>query len=157
MKGGRERELRKKELYNLMVLKTLLTFKSMTFANALSGWVSNSSPHVAPAFANRISTWSVVLLTSLTSCSTPSILALSAGTEMALAPGWRFGRAFSALQAASQADALREVIYTLEAPAWRNLEPRLESGDCNFEGIGMGNWGEHTQMRHVSPGRESLQ
>lgn len=36
--------------------KTLFTFRSMTFWNALSGCLSNSSPHVAPAFANRMST-----------------------------------------------------------------------------------------------------
>ncbi len=107
--------------HNRMVLKTLLTFKSITFAKALSGCVSNFSPHVAPAFANKISTWSVVLLTSRTRCSTPSILALSAGTEIALAPGCRFGSALRAAQADSQAAALRDVMYTLEAPAWRNL------------------------------------
>ncbi len=42
--------------YNRIVLNTLFTFKSITLANAPSGCVSNFSPHVAPAFANRIST-----------------------------------------------------------------------------------------------------
>ena len=42
--------------HSLIVLKTLLTFRSMTFAKALSGCVSNFSPHVAPAFAKSIST-----------------------------------------------------------------------------------------------------
>lgn len=49
--------------YNLIVPNTLLTFRSMTLANASSGCVSNGAPQVAPAFANRISTWSVVCLT----------------------------------------------------------------------------------------------
>jgi hypothetical protein len=40
----------------------------------------------------------------------PSILALSAGTEIALAPGARLGRAFNALTAASHAEAFRDVI-----------------------------------------------
>lgn len=93
-----------------MVLKTLLTFKSMTFANAESGCVSNFSPHVAPAFANKISTWSVVLLTSATSFSISLTLALSAGTEMALAPGRLLGSALRASQASAQAAALREVM-----------------------------------------------
>ena len=47
---------RKQGTYNLQVLNTLLTFKSITFAKALSGCVSNASPHVAPAFANSMST-----------------------------------------------------------------------------------------------------
>lgn len=96
--------------HNRIVLKTLLTFKSITLANALSGCVSNLSPHVAPAFANRISTWSVVLLTSLMRYSTPSNFALSAGTEIALAPGCRLGKALRAATADSQAEALREVM-----------------------------------------------
>lgn len=54
---GEERKDRKgKETYRRIVLNTLLTFKSITFANASSGCVSNPSPHVAPAFANKIST-----------------------------------------------------------------------------------------------------
>lgn len=69
--------------YKRIVLKTLLTFKSITFAKAPSGWVSNFSPHVAPAFANRMSTWSVVCMTFFTSASTSANFALSAGTEMA--------------------------------------------------------------------------
>lgn len=93
-----------------MVLKTLLTFRSMTFAKAESECVSNFSPHVAPAFAKSISTWFVVFPTSLTKASTPAILALSAGTDIAFAPGLLLGRAFRAAQAESQAAALREVM-----------------------------------------------
>lgn len=96
--------------YSLIVLNTLLTFKSITFAKAPSGCVSNFSPHVAPAFAKRILTWSVVFETSFTSPSTSEIFALSAGTEMAAAPGRLFGRALRAAQACSQAAALREVM-----------------------------------------------
>lgn len=40
---------------------------------------------------------------------------------MAFAPGEMLGSVLRALTAASQAAALREVMYTLEAPAWRNL------------------------------------
>ena len=48
---------------------------------------------------------------------------------MALAPGLRFGSEFNALTAASHAEALRDVMYTLEAPACRNLrhEQTVES------------------------------
>jgi hypothetical protein len=52
-------------------------------------------------------------------------VALSAGTEMARAPGRRLGSALRALQAASQAAALREEMKTLAAPAWRRLETGL--------------------------------
>lgn len=45
----------------------------------------------------------------------------SAGTEMAMAPGARLGRALRAATAESQAAALREVMKTFEAPAWRRL------------------------------------
>ena len=48
-------------------------------------------------------------------------MAESAGTEMALAPGERFGRALRALTAVSQAEALRDEMKTLEQPAWRKL------------------------------------
>ena len=40
---------------------------------------------------------------------------------MALAPAERLGSALRDLTAESQALALREVMYTLDAPAWRNL------------------------------------
>ena len=92
------------------MLKTLLTFKSITFAKAESGCVSNLSPHVAPALANNISTWSVVSFTLATNVSTPTILALSAGTEIAWAPGRLLGKALRAAQASSHAAALREVM-----------------------------------------------
>lgn len=39
-----------------MLLNTDFTFRFMTFPNAESGWVSNFSPQVAPAFARRMST-----------------------------------------------------------------------------------------------------
>lgn len=96
--------------YSLMVVKTLLTFRSMTFAKAASGCVSNDSPHVAPALANRMSTWSVVFATSATRRSISETLLESAGTEMARAEGDFPGRAFKAAQACSQAAALREVM-----------------------------------------------
>ena len=51
----------------------------------------------------------------------PSMVEESAGTEMACAPDRLFGRALSAEQASSQALAVRELIYTLEAPDWRIL------------------------------------
>ena len=41
---------------------------------------------------------------------------------MAFAPGARLGRALRAFTADSQAAALRDVMYTFEAPAWRNLK-----------------------------------
>lgn len=37
--------------YFCTVKKTLLTFRSITFANCESVWVSNGAPQVAPAFA----------------------------------------------------------------------------------------------------------
>lgn len=40
---------------------------------------------------------------------------------MAMAPGERLGSALRALQASSQAAALRDEMKTLEAPAWRKL------------------------------------
>ena len=40
---------------------------------------------------------------------------------MAVAPGRLLGSAFSAATASSQAEAFREVMYTLEQPAWRRL------------------------------------
>ena len=49
------------------------------------------------------------------------MVAASAGTEMAHAPGDRPGRALRVLTAESQAEALREEMKTLEAPAWRRL------------------------------------
>ena len=72
--------------------------------------MSNFSPHVAPAFAKSISTWSVVFETSATNLSTSETLLLSAGTEMARGDGYLEGRAFSAAHAESQAAALREVM-----------------------------------------------
>jgi hypothetical protein len=38
------------------------------------------------------------------------------------------GSSLSALTAASQAAALRDVMYTFAAPAWRNLRAALEAG-----------------------------
>lgn len=98
------------QAHSRTVLKTLFTFRSITFANAESGCVSNRSPHVAPAFANRISIWSVVFSTSFTSLSISSILALSAGIEIACAPGLLLGRALRVSTAEAQAEALREVM-----------------------------------------------
>ncbi len=83
-----------------MVLKTARTLRSKTRAMASSAWWSNAAPHVAPALASRMSTWSVCRATAATSCRTPSCVALSAGTEMATAPGARFGSALSARTAA---------------------------------------------------------
>jgi hypothetical protein len=93
----------------------------MTFWKALSGCVSSFSPQVAPALAKRMSTRSVCFLTCSRSDSTPAMVELSAGTEMATAPGERLGWALRALQASSQALALREEMKTLDAPAWRKL------------------------------------
>lgn len=56
LKGGSEERIYMWGHYNRTVLNTLLTFKSITFANAASGCVSNFSPHVAPALANKTST-----------------------------------------------------------------------------------------------------
>ena len=42
--------------YFCTVTKILLTLRSITLENALSGCVSNFSPQVAPAFASRMST-----------------------------------------------------------------------------------------------------
>jgi hypothetical protein len=99
--------------------KTLLTFKFITLSNELSGVLSNDAPHDAPALANRMSTWSVCLLTSATRRSTSEAWEMSEGTEMAL-PG--NGSALRAAQASSQAAALRDVMKTLEQPAWMRLE-----------------------------------
>lgn len=79
-------------------------------SKADSGNFSNSSPHVAPALAKRMSTWSVVLETSATRRSTSETLEESAGTEMAFAPGRRLGSALRAVTASSHAEALREVM-----------------------------------------------
>jgi hypothetical protein len=92
------------------VKKTLLTFRSRTLSNADSGNFSNFSPHVAPAFAKRMSTCEVVLETSATRRSISETRDESAGTEIARAPGRRFGRAFRAATASSQAEALRDVM-----------------------------------------------
>ena len=46
---------------------------------------------------------------------------LSAGIEYAFAPGALLGKALSAATASSQAEDLRDVMYTFEAPAWRRL------------------------------------
>lgn len=105
--------------YFCALRKTLLTFRFMTLSNELSGVSSNDAPQEAPAFANRMSTWSVCLLTSATRRSTSDALAMSAGTEIALP--WK-GRAFRAAHASSQAAALREVMNTLEQPACMRLQ-----------------------------------
>ena len=88
----------------------LFTLRSITFANALSGCVSNFSPHVAPAFASSMSTWSVVFETSFTNRSISDSFDESAGTDIASAPGALFGRAFKAAHASSHALAFREVM-----------------------------------------------
>jgi len=49
----------------------------------------------------------------------------SAGTATARAPGARLGSALSAATASSQADALREEMKTVEAPACRKLPDHL--------------------------------
>lgn len=90
-------------------------------ANASSGWLSKGAPQEAPALARSMSTRGVCFLTSATRCSMPAGLEESAGTEMACAPGARLGRALRAWTAESQASALREVMKTFEAPAWRRL------------------------------------
>lgn len=51
----------------------------------------------------------------------PASLEASAGTEMAMALGALLGSALRAATASSQALALRDVMKTLEAPAWRRL------------------------------------
>jgi hypothetical protein len=98
--------------------KTLFTFKSMTLLKVFSGVLSNDAPQEAPAFANKMSTWSVCLATSATKRSTSDGLAMSAGTEMALPEK---GSALRAAHASSQAAALRDVMKTFEAPAWMRL------------------------------------
>lgn len=100
----------------------------MTLANASAGWVSNGAPQVAPAFANRMSTWSVCLLTSATSFSISATFEMSDGTEMALP--LMPGRLFKAAHASSHALPLRDVMKTWEHPAWRRLETR-ESMSCS--------------------------
>jgi hypothetical protein len=52
----------------------------------------------------------------------PARLEESAGMEMASEFAGLEGRAFSAATAAVQASALREVMKTLEQPAWRRLD-----------------------------------
>lgn len=54
--------------------------------------------------------WPVVLDTSETRCAIPSMVDMSAGTDMAWAPGERLGRELRVETADSQADALREVM-----------------------------------------------
>ena len=56
-------------------------------------------------------------LTCSSSFLTPSGVAESAGAEMAFAPGWRLGWRLSAATASSQADAFRDEMKTLLAPA----------------------------------------
>jgi hypothetical protein len=51
----------------------------------------------------------------------PARLEESAGMEIAVEPGGLEGSAFSAATAAVHASALREVMKTLEQPAWRRL------------------------------------
>jgi len=110
---------REEAAYFWMVKKTPFTFKSMTLSQPFfSSTFSNSLPHVAPAFAKRISTWSVCFSTSLTNRSISETLELSAGIEMALPS---HGRALRAATASSHALALRDVMKTLEQPAWRSL------------------------------------
>ena len=105
--------------YFWIVKNTPFTFKSMTLSHPFfSSTFSNSEPHVAPALANRISTWSVCFLTSSTSLSISLTLELSAGTLMAFAPGARLGSALSAATASSHALVLRDVMNTFEQPAW---------------------------------------
>jgi len=100
--------------------KTLFTLRSMTLANAFSGCSSNGAPHVAPALAKRMSTWSVCLLTAATSFSQSPGLARSAGTDMALPE--KPGSLFNASHASSHALALREVMKIREQPAWARLD-----------------------------------
>lgn len=57
-----------------------------------------------------MSTWSVVFETSVTRRSISEILELSAGTEIAFAPGRLLGRALRAATASSQAWAFRDVM-----------------------------------------------
>jgi hypothetical protein len=115
-----------------------LTFKSMTLLKELSGVSSNDAPHEAPALANRMSMWSVCLLTSATSRSTSDDLAISAGTEMAFPEK---GRAFNAAQASSHAAALRDVMKTFEQPAWMRL------WRISLEEFAMRYRDEHTQRQ----------
>lgn len=61
--------------------KTAFTLRSMTFEKLESVWSSNFAPQVAPAFAKRMSTWSVVFSTSLTRRSRSAVLLLSQGAE----------------------------------------------------------------------------
>lgn len=105
---------------SLTVLNTALTFRSMTLAKASSGCESKGAPQLAPALAMRMSTWSVCALTSSSSFLTPASLAESEGTEMARPE--MPGSALSVAQAESQADALREVMNTLEQPACSSAE-----------------------------------
>ena len=104
--------------YFWMLRKTLLTFRFITLSNELSGVLSNDAPQEAPALAKRMSTCSVCLPTSATRRSTSEAWEMSAGTEMAL-PG--NGSALRASQASSHAAALRDVMKTLEQPAWIRL------------------------------------
>lgn len=60
--------------------------------------------------------------TSATSLSISLNLLLSAGILIACAPGALLGSAFSAATASSHAAALRDVMKTLEHPAWSNPE-----------------------------------
>jgi len=90
----------------------------MTLLHEFSGVLSNGDPHVAPAFANKMSTCWVCFETSATRRWISEGLEISAGTEMALPEK---GRVFRAAQASSQAEALREVMKTLEQPAWMRL------------------------------------
>jgi len=110
LEKNEKRKTKKRKTYFCTVKKTLLTFKSMTLLKLASVWSSKGAPHVAPALANRISTWSVVLPTSATSRSISLVLLASAGMEIAFAPGRRLGSALRAATASSQAEALREVM-----------------------------------------------
>ncbi len=82
------------------------------------------SPHVAPALASRMSTWSVCFFTSASSCCAGRGSSYRRGREIARAPGARFGSALRVLTAESQAAFLRDEMKTVDAPAWRRLLPR---------------------------------
>jgi hypothetical protein len=97
------------------------TFRSKILAEDQSGVVSKGPPHVAPALATKMSTWSVCCLTAPTSFATSSRLPTSAG--MPTAQPWMPERAFSRLTAWSipcSLPALRAVTMTSLAPCRRN-------------------------------------
>ena len=93
----------------------------------------------------------------MTRASISEILELSAGTEMAFAPAALLGSALSAATASSHAFALREVMYTLDAPAWRRLyvSKMLEMYWKIVRGNGRGGFCLFTLMLRVNRGREN--